>query len=401
MPDYFFRAATKDGRVETGIVQAESHSDAMQQLADRLLVAFELEEKNAANSTSGSRNRKVSHSDLVVLVRELATLANAGISLADALATLKDASRDTALGAPLERMLKSIHAGDSFSTALDKTALPLPMYVLAMVRAGEATSNLGLALNRAADQMDFDAKMRSQTREALVYPTILVSTGTLAVLFIFSFVVPRFAALLKGRLDNLPWISEVVLRTGMFFNSHFVVTLAALAISTAVLIVAIRNPVLRLRFLGYAARAPIVGEWIYSGETARWTTALSMLLQSRVGILPALELASVSVQLAETASRLQAVRTEVNRGKRLSQAIEHQQLLEPTSLSMVRVGEQSGELGPMLLHVSQYWSDKNQSLQRRVVSLIEPASILLLGAVIGFVMVGVVLAMTSLTEVKL
>lgn len=400
MPDYFFRAASTDGRVETGIVQAESSDVAMQQLSDRLLVVFELKEKTASQSGTYLRNKKVSHADLVVLVRELATLANAGISLADAITTLRDASRETALGAPLERMLKSIHAGDSFSTALDKTALPLPMYVFAMVKAGEATSNLGLALNRAADQMDFDAKMRSQTKEALVYPIILVSTGTIAVLFIFSFVVPRFASLLKGRMDNLPWISEFVLRVGMFFNAHLIGTLLAIGALVMALIIAFRNPALRLGVLSFASRMPIIGDWIYSGETARWTTALAMLLQSRVGILPALELASVSVRLGETSSRLEAVRTDVNRGKRLSLAIEHQQLLEPTSLSMVRVGEQSGELGPMLLHVSQYWSEKNQSLQKRVVSLVEPVSILLLGLVIGFVMVGVILAMTSLTEVK-
>lgn len=149
-----------------------------------------------------------------------------------------------------------------------------------------------------------------------------------------------------------------------------------------------------------AARMPILGEWINSGETARWTNGLAMLLQSRVAILGALELAAGSVRLRQTAAKLEDVRTQVNRGRKLSQAIEHQRLLEPTSLSMIRVGEQSGELGPMLQHVAHYWSDKNQSLQRRVVSLIEPASILILGIVIGFVMVGVVLAMTSLTEVK-
>ncbi|SMC28946.1 general secretion pathway protein F [Andreprevotia lacus DSM 23236] len=398
MPEYSFRAAAADGRVETGQVNAESADDAMRQLEDRLLLVFELKEAGA-QPVRRSRG-KVGHADLVVLIRELSTLANAGISLAEALETLKDASRDTPLQVPLGRMLTAIHAGEGFSTALGKTGLALPEYVFAMVRAGEATSNLGLALNRAADQMEFDAKMRSQTREALVYPIILVSTGSIAILFIFSFVVPRFAGLLKGRIQNLPWISEVVLRTGMFFNAHFVEAIVALVALVVGIVAASRNDALRLRIIEGAARLPIIGEWINSGETARWTNGLAMLLQSRVAILGALELAAGSVRLRQTAARLEDVRTQVNRGRKLSQAIEHQQLLEPTSLSMVRVGEQSGELGPMLQHVAHYWSDKNQSLQRRVVSLIEPASILILGVVIGFVMVGVVLAMTSLTEVK-
>ncbi|WP_028452277.1 type II secretion system F family protein [Chitinilyticum aquatile] len=401
MPEFHFLAATEDGRQESGLVEAESAEEAMRQLAERQLSVFQLEVHTAGSSAAGGwRRKKIRQDELVVLVRELATLANAGISLAQALDTLRDANRDTALFPPLDRMVNAIRGGEGFSSALQQTGLSLPEYVFAMVRAGEATSNLGMALNRAADQMEFDAKMRSQTREALVYPTILISTGTLAILFIFSFVVPRFAGLLKGRIDSLPWISEVVLRAGMFFNQHFIATLVALAAGTALAITASSNPQLRLKWLGLAANLPILGEWIRSGETARWTTALAMLLQSRVAILPSLELASVSVRLAVTASRLEAVRNDVNRGKPLSQAVEHQNLLEPTSLSMIKVGEQSGELAPMLQHVAHYWGEKNQSLQRRVVSLIEPASILVLGIVIGFVMVGVVMAMASLTEVK-
>jgi general secretion pathway protein F len=400
MPEFNFKASTASGQIETGLVTAASVAHAMAQLEERHLVVFELTEHTQMRGATGLRRRRVGHADLVVLVRELSTLANAGISLADALATLRDANRETPLAAPLARMVNAIHAGEGFSAALERAGLALPEYVHAMVRAGEATGNLGLALNRAADQMQFDAKMRSQTREALVYPSILVITGTLAVLFIFSFVVPRFAGLLKGRIDALPWISAVVLKLGLFFNAYFSQTLVGLALLAVGLMAATRHGGLRVALLNHATRLPIIGAWLHSGETARWTNGLSMLLQSRVGILPALDLAASSVRLRATHARLLKVQAEVNRGRPLSQAIEHQQLLEATSLSMVRVGEQSGELGPMLQHVADYWSEKNQSMQRRVVSLIEPAAILALGVVIGFVMVGVVLAMASLSEVK-
>ncbi len=402
MPDYAFRASTADGRVESGEIQAESLDIALSQLEERSLVVFELKERvQAGGGGLGLGKRGIRHEELVVLVRELATLANSGISLVSALATLKDANRDTALFAPLDRMVTVIHGGEEFSSALQNAGLALPEYAVAMVRAGEATGNLGVALSRCADQMEFDARMRAQTREALVYPSILVSTGTLAVLFIFSFVVPRFAGLLKGRMDSLPWISAFVLKTGVFFNAHWMTILALAAGMIVVSVSAMRNDKVRVSMMEWASRMPVLGEWIRSGETARWTSALAMMLQSRVPILGALELAAGSVRLAEYAARLNEVRAGVNRGKRLSEAIEQQRLLEPTSLSMVQVGEKSGELGAMLQHVAHYWSDKNQSVQRRVVSLIEPLSILILGVVIGFVMVGVVMAMTSLTEVKL
>lgn len=400
MIEFRYRAASETGRVEQGWVSASSADEALRQLEERRLTVFELTEKSALALGRPARGR-IGHDDRVVLVRELATLASAGISLAEALQTLSEANAETPLAAPLERMVSAIRSGEGFSGALSGAGLALPEYVHAMVRAGEATGHLGPALARAADQMDFDARMRAQAREALTYPLILISTGTAAILFIFSFVVPRFAGLLRGRMDTLPWISELVLKTGMFFNAHLIPTLVGLGLVLTGAIMLARQPGVRRGALEISSRLPVLGAWIQSAETARWTSALSVLLQSRVAILTALELASTSVRLADTAARLEKVRDEVNRGRRLSQAIEHQQLLEPTSLSMVRVGEQSGELPDMFQHVSRYWRDKNQALQRRMVSLVEPTSILLLGLIIGFVMVGVVLAMASLSEVKL
>lgn len=402
MTDFVYRAATIEGRIETGEVFAASSDDALRLLEERRLTVFELQERKQSTGGGLSLRRKaVGHTDLVVLIRELATLANSGISLANALETLKDANKETPLFVPMDKMLAAIHDGDEFSAALGKAELPLPEYAVAMVRAGEATGNLGMALSRCAEQMEFDQRMRAQTREALIYPTILVSTGTLAVLFIFSFVVPRFASILKGRIDSLPWISEFVLKTGLFFNANFWLILGAGACLAALFVVAVRNDAVRKLSLEFAAQLPVLGDWIRSGETARWTSALAMLLQSRVPILGALELTAGSVRLSETVERLNEVRSAVSRGKRMSQAVEEQRLLEPTSLSMIRVGEQSGELGNMLQHVAHYWSEKNQSVQRKVVALVEPMSILLLGVIIGFVMVGVVMAMASLTEVKL
>ena len=105
--------------------------------------------------------------------------------------------------------------------------------------------------------------------------------------------------------------------------------------------------------------------------------------------------------LPENANRLRSVQDDVRRGKRLSSAIEERRLLEGASLTMLKVGEKSGQLGAMLEHVASYASDKHRALQRSVVALIEPVSILVIGLVLGVVMVGVVMAMTSLTEIKL
>lgn len=399
---YEFKAVNVGGRVERGECTAASTEAALQVLAERRLTPLELTEKVLAPSSKGENSaRRMNQTDLVAFIRELATLSESGVNLADALSTLHSANSKSVLQDVLATMLNAIRGGEEFSRALEKSGLRLPEYVLALVRAGEATGNLGFALARCAEQMEFDARMQQQTREAMTYPAVLMGTGVVAVLFVFSFVVPRFAGMLRGHAAHLPWISKAVLGLGVFVSQNLWAVIGGLVAGVVVLVSLVRQPVFRARMLLLAARLPIISEWVTSGETARWTSTLSVLLQSRVPILTAIDLASGALRLGDYSRKLQDVGAEVNRGKRLSAAIEAHNLLEGSALSMLKVGEHTGEIAKMLGHVAQYWIEKNRTLQRRMVSLVEPASILIIGLIVGVVMVGVVMAMASLTEVKL
>jgi len=273
--------------------------------------------------------------------------------------------------------------------------------VHALARAGEATGDLGNALARSADQLEFEEKMKNEAREALTYPMILVFTGIVAISFIFAFVVPRFAGMFQGRKVDLPLLSQWVLGTGVYVHDHWLGVLFGFAGVAVGAYLLFRSRAARQHIAHISARLPIISGWIAGAETTRWTSMLAVLVQSKVPILMCMDLAALSVLLPENASRLRSVQDDVRRGKRLSSAIEERRLLEGASLTMLKVGEKSGQLGAMLEHVASYTSDKHRALQRSVVALIEPVSILVIGLVLGVIMVGVVMAMTSLTEIKL
>ncbi len=158
------------------------------------------------------------------MVRELASLLRAGVTLEESLRTLIESRRGLVLEAPLNAVLSLVLAGERFSAAMraqtEQSTLALPSYVVALISAGESTGDLAGALGRAAEQLEFDEQVRAETSEALVYPIILLAAGTGAVLFVFSFVVPRFSTLLAGRHADLPWLSSVVMGTGEFVNRH-------------------------------------------------------------------------------------------------------------------------------------------------------------------------------------
>lgn len=383
------------------MVSAPTQQDAVKQLFADNLTPVSITEERIVAGDLGATAGKLRQTDLVALVREIATLLSAGVGLTETFSTLHDATKNMVLREALSRLIASVQGGDTFSVALRKAKLELPEYVYALARAGEATGNMGAALLRCADQLEFDERMQAETREALIYPSILILTGVVAIGFIFSFVVPRFAGLLTGRKVDLPWLSSVVLSTGLFVNDNWVAFLVGLIALIGGGVVVAGMPNARSGAAVILSKMPIFSVWMAGAETARWTSILAVLVQSRVPILMALELAASSVRLRENARRIQSILDEVRLGKGLSQATEERRMLEGTALSMLKVGEKSGELAVMLGHVASHAAERHRTLQRRLVALIEPVSILLIGLVIGVIMVGVVLAMTSLTDVKL
>lgn len=396
-----FRALDTGGFLQSGLLDAETEAAALHQLSERNLKPVELTPQRESSKPRGVRaKRDFKHTDVIAFVREVATLLGSGVGLSEAFETLTDATSNEQLREILVKLSSAIHAGEGFSDALEASELKLPRYVHALAKAGEATGDLAEALTRAAEQMEFEERMRGEVKEALTYPAILVLTGIGAVIFVFSFVVPRFAGILSGRNVDLPLLSEWILGAGLFFNDHWVAVLTAVAIVAGLFVYALRRPDWRLGMLGVISRLPVFSDWISGSETARWTSILAALLRSRVPILMALELAATSVVLREGASRIHSVANEVRLGKRLSLAVEERRLLEGTALTMVKVGEKSGDLGGMLAFVARHAAERQRALQRRLVSLIEPISILLIGSVLGVIMVGIVMAMTSLTDVK-
>lgn len=403
-----FQAIDGNGIAQSGVEEAAAEGDAVAQLMRRGLTPVALQPARAAASGGGAlaawqRRDSGGRVALVSMVRELASLLGAGVTLEESLRTLIESRRGLALESPLKAVLGLVLAGERFSAAMriqaQERTLALPSYVVALISAGESTGDLAGALGRAAEQLEFDEQVRAETSEALVYPIILVAAGTGAVLFVFSFVVPRFSALLAGRHAELPWLSSVVMGIGEYVNLHgpaIGIALAALLLAGAMAWRAI-GPA---RVRSALSRLPVLGGWIRQQELSRWTGMLALMLQSRVPILTALELTAGSVTLADIAGRLRLTMGDIGRGESLSRSLTEYALLPASALSMVRVGERTGQLGAMMGHVASYALEQNRRQRKRLVALIEPAAIIVLGGIIALIIVGVVLALTSLSDVK-
>lgn len=392
------------GQEVKGTLAASDEREAVQALSSKGLAPTKLRRaKPSERVRQSSSGRPPPRVALVLLIKELSSLLQAGVTLEESLRTLLDGRQDGALGQVLTDILGAVLAGERFSAALEQharaPALPLPSYVLALVAAGESTGDLPAALSRASEQLEFDEQIRAETSEALVYPSILIAAGVSAVLFVFSFVVPRFSSLLAGKQVELPWLSAAVLATGRFFNEHAVAVLISMAVLCFTFI-ALYRTLGPQRVRSALSHWPVIGPWLRHQELSRWTGMLALMLQSRVPILSAIELTAAAVTLPEVRQGLLHTVSDIGRGESLSYSLHERNLLPATALSMVRVGERSGQLAQMMGHVARYSLEENRRKRRRLVALIEPAAILILGGIIAMVVVGVVLALTSLSEVK-
>lgn len=390
--DYTARDAS--GQRHSGQLEAADQADAMARLAAQGMTPVSLKPRNAAPVRRAVRGA-IKLADQVVLLRELATLLTAGVTLGDALPSLVQAYEGQPLGEPLAQMETLVRGGGKLSDALRIEALRMPVYVIALAQAGEASGEIARSLQESAEQLELSRKANEDLRSALVYPSVLVSVGSLAVFFIFVGVVPRFANLIKGSRE-VPELSRWVIETGVFVRGHLLEALLVVAALVAVTVAGLSRESTRRALLQGLLRVPVVGPWLVQSEIGRWATVLGSLLANRVPILTAMELAEGVVRLDTLRQGLQRATRGLQQGQTLSAGLETQAWFPRTRLNLIRVGERSGELPRMLLSLGHSQRDAAAVLQRRMLGLIEPIAILLIGAVIGLVMVAVMMAITSI-----
>ena len=395
--EFQYQAVNAQGNPVSGQLNADGEREAHRLLRQMDLTPLEI--TSSARVLAPARSKRASNQDKTLVIRELATLLTAGISLAEAVESIGQTHTDSAVGAAFTHVHDKLRAGESFSEGLKSAALEWPDYLFQLVAAGEHTGKLAHALESAASQMEYEQRIASEMRNALIYPSILVFSGIAATLLIFIVVVPKFAGLLKNSRAQLPDISVWVLTAGLFVKEHlFWVGLGSVALVLAV-IAMLTNPSLRANLLQTLSRAPVLGAWLIETEIGRWAAMLGTLLENRVPILKAMELAQDGMRLTLVRNKLQQALREVRGGKKIADALASGQMLNVTGLNLVRVGERSGELAKMLRTLAGLYETSGQQRLKRFLILLEPVAIITIGIVIGTIMVSVMLAITSLNNI--
>ncbi|RRV36243.1 type II secretion system F family protein [Stutzerimonas stutzeri] len=393
-----YEAIDRAGRTSKGEVAAISRRQALKDLEAQQLTVVSLSQRTNADNADEAKGGRLSEQDVITGLFELASMLNSGVSAAEAVASEAESAARPALRAAFKRMSKTLRHGGSFSESLESAQLNVPDYVYFLVRAGELTGQVGSALDDACSQMQYSLEVRGETRNALIYPAVLVVTGILAVLMMFIYVVPSFTNLLD-QAEKLPWLAWAVLSAGRWTNDNVLLVACLLVGIVAIPVILLARRGVRLFILEKLEKAPLVGEWMVNADVASWSKIMASMIRNRVELLVALELSQVAVRAPSRQRRLARARNAVKAGEQLSVALEANNCLNPTGYNLVRVGEKSGNLDEMLRSLAEIYSRQSRQRMKKVLLLIEPIAILLIGGAIGTLIIAIILAITSANDI--
>ena len=396
MQRYEYEAVDRSGQLVKGEAEAGSVTELVRSLSAEGHTVVEVNERRAP--VHPARRRRPRRQDLVVAFHELAILLESGVSLGDAVLAQGRGSHQPALRAAFHAIALALARGQSFREALRAGRLALPEYVYHLVEAGESSGRLAQSLRQAVDQMRHEQRVAAAMRNALVYPSILVVSGFAAVLAVFVFVVPQFSNLLDDG-NELPVLSRAVLHTGVWFNEHWWWLAGVLAATAALGAAAWRRQDTRRQTRDLLAAAPLLGGWLSESDIARWASVMGAMLASRVELMDALALASRGVRISRRRTALEQVAGDVRGGMPLSAALEKRSALTPAGYNLLRVGEQSGQLAQMLHALAALHEENGTRRMKHFLALIEPVAILLIGGFLGIIMIGIILAITSVNDI--
>ncbi len=395
MPRYHYQALNNAGVSLEGMLRADSEREAARQLERRGLSVIEV--RSGELGSGRTRHGRMRHGDVILALQELATMLTSGVSIADAVGSQAVGAHHPRIVQAFAGMSRDLQRGQAFSATLAKCGLPLPEYVVQLARAGEMTGELGKALRDAGAQLEYEQQLRNEMRNALIYPAVLVLAGVAAVAIMFIFVVPKFASLLQQAQD-LPLLAWIVLAFGTWTRENFWLLLVMIAGVAGGVAWAARKPELRARTMDALSRWPVIGPWLVEADTARWAKVLGALLGNRVPLMRGLELAQAGLQLPQRRARMGEVTRAVRGGVSLADALEDHDALTATGYNLIRVGERSGKLASMLDSLAKLYEEAGRNRMKRVLILLEPIAILIIGSMIGTIILGVILAITSAND---
>jgi type IV pilus assembly protein PilC len=398
MPQFSYEAVDAGGRIVKGSLDAESASVVLTKLQGLNYTVVDVAESRAGKKAGrfGGKGGKVKLGALVVFSRQFATMVNAGINILKCLDILELQTKDPALKAVLGEVRKDVVGGNSLTEALARHPHVFSKLFVSMVRAAEAGGILDLILDRLATFLEKDQEVIGRIKGAMVYPVCVLVFAILMVFAMFIFVLPTFKSIFADAGAELPLITRILFLLSDLVRAYwFLLPTIPFGVVMGTKYY-YRTEQGRWNIDKLKLRIPVIGELIQKMAISRFSRTLGTLVNSGVPVLRALEIVTETAGNVVISRAVDEARASVREGQRISRPLAASGLFPQMVTQMIDIGEETGRMSDMLVKVATFYDNEVEVAVKALTSLIEPALIIFLGAIVGFIVGSIMVPMFTL-----
>ncbi|WP_302401529.1 type II secretion system F family protein [Neglectibacter timonensis] len=386
MPNYKYTAAGSNGKKVRGVMTAPDETALYQRLRE------EGKYLTASKEVTGKRTSgKLKIVVVADFCRQLGTLLGAGVSLVRALSIIAaEESVKPKVRTIYEEMLRLIRQGVPLSEAMERQAPAFPELLVGMLRSAEVSGNLDHTAKRMAVHYEKEHRINSKVRSAMVYPIILAVMMVAIVVFVVGYILPQFSDLF-ATMGELPWMTRVVMSFSDLVTNYWYLLILGLAVLVMLIRMVLKAPAVRLAFDKRKLKLPVVGKLLRTIYTARFARTLSSLYGSGVPIMSSLSTAADTVGNQYIVSQFGESVRLLQQGGSLTDALRRIDGFENKLASSIAIGEETGNLDEMLDVTADSYDYASEQAMNRLVTLLEPCMLILMGFMVGFIMLAILL----------
>ncbi|EGQ7974020.1 type II secretion system F family protein [Vibrio parahaemolyticus] len=391
---YRYKAYDKQGKLVQGTELGKSELDVTVKLKKQSLIPLEV--------TTLAQTKKVGRVTGAVIeetTSQLSLLLKSGLKIDKALEVLAENAPNAKIQSILEEVGIGVKQGRELWRCMSEHPTAFPNLYVEMVKIGEASGRLTEVFAKLAENLKFQRELSKKITQAMVYPMFILLVCVVSLVAIFNFVVPSMSGLFES-LQEIPVYTQLLLDVSGFVQSYQAHMLAALVVAVIAFIKASENPDFRKRVDGFLAAFPLTRNAVLLVERIRYSASMELMLTSGVDLAKSMSMSTASVKSDALQSQLSKAHDDVSQGRSLVESLSGIQLFDPISLSLIRVGEETGQTGLVFGEINSRSRNQFETWMLKLTAMLEPLMIVIMGGIVGSVVIIMLLSIVSVNDVS-
>ncbi|UBK80100.1 type II secretion system F family protein [Clostridium perfringens] len=393
MAIFKYKAINSEGQRIEGSQSADSESQIREMLLSNQYYPLSIEKENSKSKKSFSFNSKVKLKDIAVFCRQFYVMLDSGLSIGKALNILIEQCEKPKLREALIGVNGELKRGETLASSMRKRKDVFPNLLTSMIDAGERSGNLDIILKRMAEYYEKETKIRGKIKSAMIYPIVLGVVAIIAITFILTFVMPTFVQMFEENNVDLPMSTKMVLGTSKMLGKYGIIIFLILVTAIILLGKYLKSEEGQYKLSSINLKIPVIKKLTQKIIVSRFTRTMGIVSSSGMSLVTSLEIVASVVGNKIAEKELLKVKEKVLKGEGLGDSIMKIKIFPPMLASMVKVGEEAGSLDSILDKTADFYDDELEREIQTATALIEPAMIVVMGIIIGFLLISILTPM--------